>query len=1050
MRKLIAIITFLFTLPALAAKPISVDQLARILASIQGQTDTEVARQITDLRLTERVSSVRLVELQKQMPGDRSRQALLALADESAFLNPPASEMPAKAAPDLSEQRHIMALIVAYVGKTIPQLPNFLATRQTMRFQDSPLRQGAEDAPFLPLHPADNSSVTVLYRDGREVVDSGASGEAKSAPPERGLRTWGEFGPILSTVLLDAAQNKIAWGHWEQGDTGLLVVFTFAVPKEKSHYEVVYCCIVNSEETRANVFHELAGYHGEMTIDAETGAIRRLKIEADLRPGEPVSRAALLVEYAPVEIGGMSYICPVRSIAVSRAQTETQDKDILIQSAPHSGAGAGTVSVVHTRSLIPGPQQTLLNDSAFLQYHVFRSESRVLTGVANDVTSAPAQEENAVTARSESPGVPAAGATNTNQSDVNAALPSAVGVGASNSYPTASDSHSTFTKPTDERPDVPEISFAPYVSPPDVPPAAQIPWNATGFMLRSTSRLVDVAVVALDKKGHPLTDIKPGDLEIYDDGHLQQIRYFTQAEAGSAQEPNVGPEEPTAKTGPEVFRNFPANAAVGSGMHQPGEPHTTIFLIDASNVVFGDVTYARGEILRFLKTVPGDEHIGLYVLTRSGFQIVIEPTTDHVELATKLKEWMPSAMDLARAQNQEERNRQQMEYVHNVADLFYVNGNTPNGGTDIFAAVDPQLRSLGDNPARDALTFLIWVARHVAANPGHKNVIWVSSDNVLADFSEKAPSVEKGEKYIDPVAIRAREALNDAHISIYPLDASQLEAGGVGANVRSANVQLAPTANEEIQLQALPGSEKQEATENLRNSQRNINPGRVTAQLQQDAHPIQAMFRELAEATGGRALRRAGDIAAELDRIVADGRAACLLSFTPDTLADDKYHVLTVKTTRPGVTLRFRTGYLYAKEPATLKERFHRAVWQPSDVDEIALSAVPGEGSKDGALKLTIAALDLALSQQGEFWTDKLDIFVIERDDAAEHAKLTGQTVSLRLSPATYQAILKEGLTIEEPVRTLASGALRVVVADENSGRMGTVTIPVAALGGPR
>ena len=108
--------------------------------------------------------------------------------------------------------------------------------------------------------------------------------------------------------------------------------------------------------------------------------------------------------------------------------------------------------------------------------------------------------------------------------------------------------------------------------------------------------------------------------------------------------------------------------------------------------------------------------------------------------------------------------------------------------------------------------------------------------------------------------------------------------------------------------------------------------------MNEDTHPIQPAFRELAEATGGRALRRSGDIAKELDSIVADGRAAYLLSFSPDTQADGKYHTLTMKCLRKDVTLRYRNGYLYSEEPATMKERFREAVWQPRDETEIGLT----------------------------------------------------------------------------------------------------------------
>jgi hypothetical protein len=152
---------------------------------------------------------------------------------------------------------------------------------------------------------------------------------------------------------------------------------------------------------------------------------------------------------------------------------------------------------------------------------------------------------------------------------------------------------------------------------------------------------------------------------------------------------------------------------------------------------------------------------------------------------------------------------------------------------------------------------------------------------------------------------------------------------------------------------------------------------------------------------------------------------------------------------RRGVTLRYRTGYEYAKEPATLKERFQQAIWQPVDLTEIAVSANTVEASEGATLKLNIATNDVALKQQGDVWADKLDIFLIQRDDEGLHARVSGQTLSLKLKAATYEKLVKDGIPFDQFVEKKPdSGSLRVVVVDENSGRMGSVTIPTAILKG--
>jgi hypothetical protein len=90
--------------------------------------------------------------------------------------------------------------------------------------------------------------------------------------------------------------------------------------------------------------------------------------------------------------------------------------------------------------------------------------------------------------------------------------------------------------------------------------------------------------------------------------------------------------------------------------------------------------------------------------------------------------------------------------------------------------------------------------------------------------------------------------------------------------------------------------------------------------MSQDLHPVQGPVRQVAAATGGRVIRRSGDLTAQLNSIVADGHATYMLSFSPQGPADGQYHTINIKQTgRHGLTLSYRTGYFFEKEPANLK-----------------------------------------------------------------------------------------------------------------------------------
>jgi hypothetical protein len=361
----ISLLLLLLPLPAFAARTVTVDQLRHIVADARGNSDAKLASEFSDLELTERVSAATLAALEAGLPGTRSREALIELADASAFLPLPAAEILNQPSPDAAGFHKIIDNVIQYLGKNIPNLPNFLATRETLHFEDSPWREEIDNSrvtgtgnvtqsvgsahitigePYwLAMYSAGKTSGQVTYRDGREVPTTAAVSEREL---ERvGLTTKGEFGPILAIVVSDALRNKLYWDHWEAGDGGPVAVFRYVVPQAGSHYTVNY-------PSESGVKLISPGYHGSLALDPETGAVMRLTIVADMQAPFQLIQVGIAVEYGPVHLGDKTFICPLHAVALSRQPAE------------------------ETQSVSP-PLRTCLNDVIFTSYHLFHADARI-------------------------------------------------------------------------------------------------------------------------------------------------------------------------------------------------------------------------------------------------------------------------------------------------------------------------------------------------------------------------------------------------------------------------------------------------------------------------------------------------------------------------------------------------------------------------------------------------------------------------------------------------------------------------------------------------
>jgi hypothetical protein len=336
-------------------KRLSLEELQKLVE--MDESDAAKASQLTGCELTERLSERRLASLFAVAHGKRTREQLRILADASSFLGPPPDEIPTAPPPSADEQQHMLALMPAYLTNAIHKLPNYFARRSTTRYQETAMYPEG-GVHYQPLHRTDSSTTTVRYRNGVEDTDA-KSHRLRLGNPE--LITFGEFGPALQDVLNAITKNgQLTWIRWEQVMDGRAAVFRSTIPTDQSLRYVWACCTPDGDGNQA--YQRYAGYHIEIAIDPGSGAILRLSFQFDLKSTTPFTRSDVMIEYGPVEIGGKTYYCPLRSVSINRARSlrTLSDWDESFRSY--------------------GPYATMLNDITFDRYHVFRSESRILTG----------------------------------------------------------------------------------------------------------------------------------------------------------------------------------------------------------------------------------------------------------------------------------------------------------------------------------------------------------------------------------------------------------------------------------------------------------------------------------------------------------------------------------------------------------------------------------------------------------------------------------------------------------------------------------------------
>ena len=343
MRKLIKRLGWILLLlvavaPAWANTKISVQQLKDLLTSMQQskKTDEQEANKLKEVELNEELTGSVANSLKSYLPGPLTTVQVEILKEQSAFLAPPASNLPSAPVPDAAAQQTMLAKAADFASRVYAQNPHLSVTKTTIRFEDHVITTdsiGLKNNNLL-LSPVQLAGTNVDQVETDNGVEQAAVSKTKTKWGANCRISEGEPGTNLGVIFHDASTSgKIAWLRWQMIEGKQTAVFSFAVDKEESHLDVNYCCFpktttadyvklslapgaIQSVSTW-NPFEKVVGYHGEFFIDPDTGLVVRVITRAEMKPTDWVLREDRRIDYGPVVVAGKAYLLPRDSITAT-------------------------------------------------------------------------------------------------------------------------------------------------------------------------------------------------------------------------------------------------------------------------------------------------------------------------------------------------------------------------------------------------------------------------------------------------------------------------------------------------------------------------------------------------------------------------------------------------------------------------------------------------------------------------------------------------------------------------------------------------------------
>lgn len=518
-------------------------------------------------------------------------------------------------------------------------------------------------------------------------------------------------------------------------------------------------------------------------------------------------------------------------------------------------------------------------------------------------------------------------------------------------------------------------------------------------VVKITTALIQIDVMVTDRNGNVITDLRPDEVEVYENGEKQKITNFSFVSnvrrLDQAVQPRTNTILPPSRMRPEQVRR------------------TMALVVDDLTLSFESTAFVRRALKKFVDEQMQDGDLVAIIRTGAGIGALQQFTNDRRQLHAAIERirWNPIGNGkigaFAPLQPTDDDSLQPEE---------------PAAGTRTADGIQREQNDFRESLfATGTLGAVNYVVRGMQELPGRKSIMLLSegfrlfSEDALG-FRESGRVMANLEKLVD--------IANRASVVIYTMDARGLQWAGL----TSADD---PEGRSSLEID----DEMARRRRQLRDTQDGL--------------------RHLARETGGLSIINNNDLSGGIRKML-DDQSYYLIAYDPDDSIFDpatrKFNKLDIRVSRPGARVRYRSGFFAVNDAKLLTlvpvgdQRFLHALTSPFGVNDISLrlNALFYNSTRSGNVirsLLHIQANDLRFTDAPNGVKKAVfDVIAIGFGDNGAPVEQLSKTFTVELKKDAYERAQKSGFVYDFafPIKKPGAYQLRVAIRDQESGSVGS------------